>query len=212
VSRDGRFAALTNFRDPARTRADAPSRGALTRGFLDRMDAAEDYVLEVSAEGNRYNGFGLLLFDGATLAYCSNRSASRILSPGLYGLSNHLLDTPWPKVERGKRLVRACLAGPDVDPESLLGAMQDRAVAADPDLPDPGVGEEVERSDSPIFIETGDYGTRSTTVVLMGIEDDLTLIERTHDRSRAGSGTVTHRLRVGPGRRAAEEWAWASLG
>ena len=104
VTRGGRFAAVTNYHDPAAgRRAGAPSRGALVGAFLTGGEPAPEYLDRVVEEGRRYNGFCLLAMDGETLAFASNRSPGAMrLDPGVYGLSNHLLDTPWPKVTEGK--------------------------------------------------------------------------------------------------------------
>ncbi len=102
ITRKGRFAALTNYRDPLHVRADAPSRGWLVRDFLTGERGAEDYLARLRDRGAAYNGFSLILGDAAGLYYYSNRGEEgpAALAPGVYGLSNHLLDTPWPKVRR----------------------------------------------------------------------------------------------------------------
>jgi uncharacterized protein with NRDE domain len=114
VSRDGRFAALTNYRDPAANRPDARSRGELVRDYLCGSMSPQEYLERVKASGGDYNGFNLLVGDAGGLWYYSNRTdVVAAVAPGVHGLSNHLLDTPWPKVAKAKAGLAACLAGPD---------------------------------------------------------------------------------------------------
>lgn len=166
ITRSGRFAALTNFRDPAQNRSDAPSRGALVANFLSSDEAPPDCVERSAVQGRRCNGYNLLLGDGATLWYCSNRGgASRALPPGVYGLSNHLLDTPWPKVGAGKTALAGAL---DELPDNaaLFDLLRDERIHPDADLPQTGVPLDWERLLSAAFVHSPDYGTRSSTVML----------------------------------------------
>ncbi|MEM7505074.1 MAG: NRDE family protein [Pseudomonadota bacterium] len=128
VTRDGRFATLTNYREAVAAYANPPSRGQLVTGFLSGAESSGDFLASLSQHAHRYNGFNLLVDDGESLGYCSNRDAVPTqLEPGLYGLSNHLLDTPWPKVESGKRRLGALLAnGTLPDFEALFDIMLDR--------------------------------------------------------------------------------------
>jgi uncharacterized protein with NRDE domain len=181
VTRGGRIAALTNYRDPAANRADARSRGALVRDYLGGGVGPAAFAEQAAAAGRDYNGFNLLAGDGESLRYCSNRDgAAYEVPPGVHGLSNHLLDTPWPKVARAKTALAACLEGREETLAARLFALLADAVpAADEDLPDTGVGLAWERTLSPIFIASPDYGTRSSTVVLAGYDGRVWFIERT---------------------------------
>ena len=109
LTRAGRFAGLTNFRDPGRNRVGTPSRGALVADFLGSTESSAEALARLQREGPRYNAFNLFVSDGDTLGiYESESGAARLLEPGVHALSNHLLDTPWPKVRAGKaRLFRA---------------------------------------------------------------------------------------------------------
>jgi uncharacterized protein with NRDE domain len=110
VSRSGRFAALTNFRDPARNKTGAPSRGELVSRFLTGLKSHEAYLAELESCADCYNGFNLVFGDPDGLWCFSNcGEGERQLASGVYGLSNHLLDTPWPKVARGKSALNAAL-------------------------------------------------------------------------------------------------------
>ncbi len=170
VTGDGRFAALTNYRDPAANKPDARSRGALVRDFLCGGREARAYLEGIRAAQGEYNGFNLLAGDAGGLWYYSNRTdVVAAVAPGIHGLSNHLLDTPWPKVAKAKAGLAACLAGPeDALAAGLFALLADDAPAPDGALPDTGVGLAWERLLSPVFIAGEDYGTRSSTVVLAG--------------------------------------------
>lgn len=183
ITRKGRFAAITNYRDPSSQREGAPSRGWLVRDFLLGNDDAEAYLTRLSERANLYNGFSLLLGDTKRLFYFSNRgNMMRKLEPGMYGLSNRLLDTPWPKVVRGKQALESQLfkAG-DFTVEDVLEILVDRWKPDDDQLPDTGVGLAWERILSPIFIESPVYGTRSSTVLVKEQNGHVLFVERVFD-------------------------------
>jgi uncharacterized protein with NRDE domain len=166
VTRNGRFAALTNYRDPARNTMGAPSRGVLVRRFLIGGQSAEDYLSELESCADRYNGFNLIFGDPDGLWCFSNcGEGEQALAPGVYGLSNHLLDTPWPKVARGKSALNGALqALPNEAP--LFALLRDDSIAPDDALPRTGVSLEWERLLSAAFVRSPQYGTRSATVLL----------------------------------------------
>lgn len=166
VTRHGRFAALTNFREPQAPRG-ATSRGLLVSDYLQAKTPPLAYAEAVMARAGEYSGFNLLLADAGELVVASNRGTPpRRLGPGVYALSNHLLDSPWPKVERARRALQAQLADPGI--EGLLALLADDAAAPDEDLPDTGVGLALERLLSSPFIRSPGYGTRSSTALLVG--------------------------------------------
>ncbi|SOD02209.1 Uncharacterized conserved protein, contains NRDE domain [bacterium JGI 053] len=201
VTRTGRFAAVTNIREPQGQHAGAPSRGHLPGNFLLSRAPSLGYLAGLMPQAMAFNGFNLLAMDGVTLAYYSNRQAAmRTLPPGVYGVSNHLLDTPWPKVVRGKDDLRAALALDDGDAleARLFESLARRDPAPDAELPKTGVAEELERALSSAFIATPEYGTRSSTVLLMGRDGEARMTERTTALSGADGFTeVRHRFRVG---------------
>ena len=161
ITRNGRFAAVTNVREPGIAKGRV-SRGMLTRDFLLSGAPAIDYAQGL--DGRDYSGFNLLLSDGETLVYCSNRDGEpRRLSPGVYGLSNHLLDSPWPKLLAARQRFAAAL--PALPDESALFALlADDTIVADAELPQTGVSLEWERRLSAIFVKSENYGTRASTV------------------------------------------------
>ena len=166
VTRDGRFAVVTNFREPLQDSSHGVlSRGALPMGFLEGTQSPEAYCRSIAGEQEQYGPFNLLVSDGASLWYVSNRGAEpQAVAPGIHGLSNGLLDTPWPKVERGKQKLEKAL-GENGHHEPLLELLQDDWTPDDHWLPETGVGIEMERLVAPIFIHSAQYGTRASTVV-----------------------------------------------
>lgn len=183
VTATGRLAAVTNFRDPKIRVESARSRGLLVSDFLISTKSARGYSSALQERGADYNGFNLLVGDGSQLICSSNRGGVIELGAGIFGLSNHLLDTPWPKVERAKKGMEAALTHGDHDlVERLLAVLDDRDKPPDSALPDTGVGLEWERILSPIFITSPDYGTRSSSVVLFEHTGKITFVEQTFVR------------------------------
>ena len=199
ITSGGRFAALTNFSGPSAYHADAPSRGALVTGFLAGDVSAPDYLDTVMEDGHRYHGFSLLAMDGDSLAFASNRSREAVrLGAGVYGLSNHLLDTPWPKVTEGKAALERLLREPDVHVPDLLALLADRGAAATNALcADNGSDLRRMRWRSSRFILGGDYGTRTSTVVLLDSDGAGVFVERSFDSSGRAIGDAAFDLRAG---------------
>lgn len=205
ATRDGRFAALTNFRQAPRnhtanTSDGKPSRGELVRDYLTAPDPAR-FAAEARRRAGHYAGFSLVYGSaapGGELHYLSNRGAARgPLSAGVYGLSNALLDEPWPKVAHLKASLEAHLAADAVDADALLAALADRRAAPDEALPDTGVGAEAERMLAPAFIHSPSYGTRSSSVLTVDRDGHAAFTERRFDArgARVGDTTYTWRLR-----------------
>ena len=188
VSRTGKIAAITNYRDPAALMPNAPSRGILIRDYLAGHSSARNYLEAVSQNGQRYNGFNLIAGDMGGLYYTSNRSPGvQQLGRGIYGISNHLIDTAWPKVQRGKTLLLDQFNGRQkINAEKVLDILADRWQPPDAELPETGVGLEWERILAPRFIVSPDYGTRSSSVVLIDQSGQVTFIERTFAKTAKG--------------------------
>lgn len=167
VGPGSRFAALTNVREPGvAVPAEARSRGELVAEFLRGDEAPGDYLARLDPA--QYAGFNLVVADARALWYLSNRSGpARALGPGVYGISNAALDTPWPKVVRGRERLAALVAAGAATTEALLDLLADRAPAADAELPDTGVGLALERMLSPLCIVGPDHGTRSSTALII---------------------------------------------
>ena len=196
IARSGRWALLTNVREPSRHDPAAPSRGAWVPAFL-RSDGAPSVALAdaCAAPGN---GFNLLGGDAVTTAWASNRAAApKTLGGGIHALSNALLDTPWPKVVRTRDALRRWCADPDAALDGLLDLLDDRAEAADADLPATGVPLAWERRLSAPFIVGADYGTRCSTAFTFDARQEIEFVERSFAPDGRRSGEVRARFRMG---------------
>ncbi len=188
ITRMGRFAALTNYRGAQPHRVDAPSRGLLVGDVLKSSHTTEQGLIQLQREGSRYNGFNLMLSDGRSLGvHESIPGAGRLLAPGIYGLSNHLLDTPWPKVRLAKTRLQAALADPG-DTTAMLELLRDPRPANDEELPRTGVDLHWERLLSSAFVRGSEYGTRCSTVIRMHRSGEVSFDEWSWDRSGALAG------------------------
>ena len=157
---------------------------------------AADYLEQVSQNAHAYNGFNLIAGDIDELHYLCNRGGQVMaIAPGIHGLSNHLLDTPWPKVERGRAILGELVRrGTQELIDGLFALLADRTIAPDGALPQTGVGLPRERVLSPAFIVSPAYGTRSSTVILVDNHGQVVFIERSFgDRGKPGR-TVTGRF------------------
>jgi uncharacterized protein with NRDE domain len=192
VTRDVRFAALTNFRDPARVMNAAPSRGAIVPQTLRHAQSVGQRLEQLQREAAAYNGFNLIFSDGTNLAvFESAVGAGRILGPGVYGLSNHLLDTPWPKVVAAKAALGAALTRlPQEQP--LLELLRDSRQADDAQLPRTGVSPEWERLLSSAFIRAPDYGTRCSSILLLDRNASVLFAEWSWDAAGSAAGQVRY--------------------
>lgn len=168
VHAPGRMAVVTNVRDPAAAK-DGASRGLLVSDYLRGTQTADRHAAVLTADAARYRPFNLLLFDGASAHFVSNRPSVRgqTIADGVHGLSNGALDAPWPKVRRATAALEHWLAAGEAGFASLFAALADTSPAADAELPDTGVGLELERQLSPVFVRGERYGTRATTLVAM---------------------------------------------
>lgn len=196
LSRQGRFAVVTNFREggsePARR-----SRGELVTRFLEGMDIDEHWN-SLHEQADDYAGFNLIFYDGDSLGYFSNRGMHRrSLEPGLYALSNHFLDTPWPKVTRLKQALTEQLQM-RWDDDAMLELLHHREPAPDEDLPDTGIGKEWERMLSPAFIVSEEYGTRCTSLIRQDRHGEFSFTERSFGPD--GLPTATNKFNFKPGK------------
>jgi uncharacterized protein with NRDE domain len=202
ITRSGRLAAITNYRDPASLKTEAPSRGHLVSDYLRGQENPEAYLLRLAPRAGLYNGFSLLVGDCSELCFYSNRGEAICPGPGIHRMSNHLLDTPWPKVNRGKLALEQLLAGDHgPSPEALLDLLASRSRPSDDRLPDTGVGLEWERVLSPLFIKSPTYGTRCSTVLLIDRRGMVTFVERVFDGGSEPRVTSRFDFRITGGRR-----------
>ncbi|MBI2309260.1 MAG: NRDE family protein [Rhodocyclales bacterium] len=187
IGEGGRFAAVTNVREPGKPQG-VRSRGELTAAFLTGRQSAAGYAATI--DGAAYSGFNLLLGDGHELWYASNRiDAPRALAPGIYGVSNHLLDTPWPKLATARQ--RFAEALPQLPAEAaFFDLLADDEIVPDEHLPATGVSLEWERRLSAIFVRSPDYGTRASTLLVCHANGSGLLVERTFGLEASGAGEV----------------------
>lgn len=192
LARSGRFGVVTNFRDANGAPPGAPSRGRLVPDFLRSGRTAADFLDALRPHAHRYAGFNLLLGDAHGLHYFTNvgGEAARSLAPGHYGLSNHRLDEPWPKLVRTRARFGATLGDANPDPTALLDLLADRTPAEYGSPPDRGLPPDLERALSAPFVRHERYGTRSSTAVLVEQGGQTTVIERRYDPTGAPCGTT----------------------
>ncbi len=186
ITKNGKIAALTNYRGKEH-KQDAPSRGLLVSRFLTSNLSIDKYSDELGFTGSRYNGFNLIFGDirkdNGILYYFSNvkgKGEIERLKPGLYGLSNDTLDTPWPKIVKGKKWLEQQVLNRQgsLEIETVFSILADDTIPPDDQLPDTGIGIEKERALSSLFIKTPVYGTRSSTVLSVDNNYQVTFVER----------------------------------
>lgn len=183
ISKNGRFASLTNYRDPHNLRPDAKSRGDLVKDFLNGDISPQDYCDALQEEAHLYNDFNLLVGDRKQTSYFSNKQAHSIppLAAGFYGLSNALLDTPWPKVANNKLLFEDLVKNNSEFPiEKGFQLLQNPQIYPDAELPQTGVPLALERSLSALFIALPTYGTRVSTIILREKTGKMYMQERSY--------------------------------
>ena len=177
----GKIAMVTNYRDPQHIRAHAPTRGALVSNYLTENVEAENYLNAIAPVASEYNGFNLLLGTVDELWYFSNyKEGMEQVAPGFYGLSNHLLETPWPKVAEGKKILSPIFAQTKANIQQVLDAMHNQALAPDDKLPRTGLPLARERALSAMFISTENYGTRCSTIILVDRDNNVEFVERVY--------------------------------
>jgi uncharacterized protein with NRDE domain len=194
----GKLAAVTNYREGRKPGAAPLSRGTLVSDFLTGELDAPDYLERVKSRGSQFNGFILIAGNLDALYWYSNRAqAVQEIAPGVHGLSNHLFNSSWPKVTRSKQALEALLGASEAGlAAGLFEILSDRREAPDDELPDTGVGLQRERELSANFICGEHYGTRASTVVLIGAEGDTLFIERSYGVGGKPLGEVARRFRL----------------
>ncbi len=198
MSRHGRLAAITNIRRMIPPDAGAPSRGGLVRDFVQAELSVDQYAEELAGRAERYSGFNLLLFDGANVLFCDNHQgfAQQLLEPGIHVVSNASLDTPWPKAQRLRRAMQAFVNQRVASRNLLFSALADAEPAQDDELPDTGVGLEMERFLSPPFIRGERYGTRCSSIVTVGNDGHAEFAERRFGRNGEFQGETRENLQI----------------
>lgn len=182
VEHSGKWAALTNYRDPSIKRENPPTRGELVLNYLKDQEPASEYIDELNPGSTRYHGFNLLLGSSDGIFHFSNVTQEKSeIKPGVHGLSNALMDTPWPKLEKAKQDLAAAISNESIDHDQLFALLKNDQRAPDNILPDTGIPKEWERAISSVFIKTENYGTRCSTLLLIDKQGQAEFIERRYD-------------------------------
>lgn len=198
LSKTGAFAAVTNYRDGRQSQEGKSSRGHVPVSFLKSGQASADFMQALSSKADSIGGLNLLCGDASGLAYLSNAGGGwRMLEPGVYGLSNAWLDTPWPKTRKARERLQQAIDAPILEPRSLMGVVHDARRADDKDLPDTGISFEMEQALSSQFIRLDHYGTRATSVILQDYAGNTQFIEQSFDETGV-AGLVTERMQLTP--------------
>ncbi|WP_042149456.1 NRDE family protein [Paucisalibacillus sp. EB02] len=181
VSSSGRFAALTNYRHPAHMKPSIKSRGEIVTNYLAGSESAHEFLQKLEQQKAIYVGYNVLVGNPNELIYYNNiEDEITPIKPGTHGLSNHFLNTPWPKVEIGKKRLRSYLKQTkQVDSEELFKILADTEESTEELLPDTGIGLTLEKKLSPLFIKLPDYGTRCSTVLTIDQDNNVSFTERT---------------------------------
>jgi uncharacterized protein with NRDE domain len=181
INKNGRISMLTNYRDLSNIKPQAPTRGKLVSNFLITNSTPNTYLDAINPLAKSFNDFNILLGTADDLWYYSNKETKKtMLGSGVYGLSNHLINTPWPKVEAGKEALSNELKNEKVEIENLFATLKSEAKADKDRLPGTGVGFEMERMLSPMFIKSTEYGTRCSTIILVDKDNHVKFVERTY--------------------------------
>lgn len=182
VHKDGRWGALTNYRDPSIIKEDPPSRGELVLGYLKSDKSGMDYLQDITKKADEYNGFNLLLWDSKGFYHYSNQNKKVTnISDGVHGISNALLDTPWPKVTAANRKLEKIISREEINKEKLFQLLADDTKASEDELPVTGIPRDLEKAVSSIFIKTENYGSRCSTVLLIDKEGNIDFTERSFE-------------------------------
>jgi uncharacterized protein with NRDE domain len=185
ITKNGRFAAITNYRNIKAIKKDAVSRGKIVTDFLSGTSSPEFYSKGLSDSANQYNGYSLIFGSKSEIYFFSNQTKKLIkVESGIHGLSNHLLDTPWFNVKRGKEMLKQTIEKGNNFIDELFALLYDKVTAPENELPDTGLEKDVERKISSIFVETHNYGTRSSTVILIDKNDKVTFAEKSLDTNK----------------------------
>lgn len=197
MTKSGKISMLTNYRDPANINPKAPSRGHLVSDYLEQDLSSEVYLKKIEPKAAAYNGFNLLVGTPEEFWYLSNyKTGIDKVTTGLHGLSNHLLETPWPKVQTGKQKMAELLKSKNITSQLLFEFLYDGERAGDDQLPDTGIGLERERALSSMFIKSPGYGSRCSTVILIDQDNNVEFSERVYDLATFEYTTKTFRFRI----------------
>jgi uncharacterized protein with NRDE domain len=198
VSRQGRFAAVTNVREPGNKQLATRSRGDLTRDFLSGSESAPQFLARLASQHDDYAGFNLLIGDRNELWSYSNRQPGiRKLTPGFYGVSNGYFDEAWPKLASGKVALEQAL-GNNMDDDAFIEILSSEQQAPDAQLPTTGVRLELERLLSSRFIKSSDYGTRASSLVKFSNKNNVSFTEQSFNHETGQKTRIDETFAIEP--------------
>ena len=196
VNKKGRFAAVTNVREPGSFGPARLSSGKLTRDFLSSREPADTFLKNIESSADDYAGFNLLVGDSTGLYFYSNRNPGiRCIPPGIYGVSNGLFDEAWPKLVSGKQALSVALKT-SVENDSLMKILTDRDTAEDERLPQTGVPVDIERMLSSRFIHSNDYGTRACSIVKFNQRGQIIFVEHNYEYAGRTDGSISEEIQI----------------
>lgn len=185
ITKAGRFAAITNYRDIKSIKKDAVSRGKIVTDYLTGTSSPEFYSKGLADSANLYNGYSLIFGSVSVLYFFSNRTKKlEKVENGIHGLSNHLIDTPWFNVKRGKEFLEKAVNKGENLIDNLFTMLSDKTTSPENELPETGLDKETENKISSVFVELPEYGTRSSTVILVDKHNNVTFIEKSLDTNK----------------------------
>lgn len=195
TNKAGKIAFLTNYRHPDFFNRKGPTRGTLVSNFLIGNEDGESYLKSIE-NTEAYNGFNLVVGTAEKLFYYSNvENEVKTITSGIHGLSNAFLNTSWPKVDDGKAKLQAAIISNALDSDSLFSILHDSSFAKTEDLPQTGVGSELEKVLSAKFINTPNYGTVCSTVIKIDRNGTCFFEEKSFDEEGKEVALLSHKLR-----------------
>lgn len=200
MNKNGRFIAITNYRDPKNEKKDAKSRGGLSKNFLLQNQKVSAFLADVSKDKQKYNGFNLLLSDDnfESLYHYSNiTDKSKNIDDGIHGLSNHLLDSPWPKIQKGTKCLTNILQSDSIQSAEIVDMLRNETEAPDNLLPKTGISFDLEKKLSPVFISMKGYGTRCSTVVMVDKSNELSFLEVSYNEQNQVISEKRYKMQIG---------------
>lgn len=182
LSKSGRFAAITNYRDPRLPETGQLSRGEIVRLFLTSTESTDSFIQSLRSKRDLYGGFNVLLYDGEDMHHYNNiYDEHRIVESGIHGVSNATFNTPWPKLETAKHILEKATDKDTIEVNSLIPLLANDEIAQDEVLPNTGVGIHLERSLSAQFVKIPNYGTRCSTAIVYHNNGEIDFLERTYE-------------------------------
>lgn len=197
IDKYGRFTAITNYRDPSLVDNNRASRGELTHYFLKNKIDNNQFLTKLKLSYRNYNPYNILFGNVNTTHHYSNISNnSTLLNDGIHGLSNHLMDSPWPKVIKSKNNLMNILKNDNFTTDDIFKILTNKEIVNDLELPKTGISPQMEKMLSPIFIQTPEYGTRCSTIILVDNDNITTFIERSYNNQGLITDEISFKFEI----------------